>query len=56
LNFKLILIIFCLSSCGLRTKPTAPKGTDLPSLIDYYSKKKDSKKTKKPTDKKQKSK
>jgi hypothetical protein len=38
LNFKLLSILFLVVSCGLKTTPKRPQGTDLPSLTEEYSK------------------
>ncbi len=29
-------IIFLIYACGVKSPPVAPKGTELPSLIDHY--------------------
>lgn len=38
LNFKTFLVlIFIFVSCGLKTNPKAPPGTNLPTIQDEYS-------------------
>lgn len=47
LNFKIYLTLFFLCiGCGLKTKPKAPKGTALPSIVDQYKFKADQSKKK----------
>jgi len=51
LNFKLLIILIFISSCGLKTKPKAKSPSEIKKIeqvyIDAYKKDKDSKKKEK---------
>jgi len=36
LNFKIILFLLFISSCGVKGDPTSPTGQTIPSLLDNY--------------------
>jgi predicted small lipoprotein YifL len=36
LNFKLILLVFLVSACGVKGDPAIPKSNKIPSLLDNY--------------------
>jgi hypothetical protein len=36
LNFKIIILLFLVSSCGVKGNPSSPEGQTTPSVLDNY--------------------